>query len=375
MRVAADGSGAPQAVAVRGVSVTYGRVAALRGVSLEIQPGEMLALLGPSGCGKTTLLRTIAGFLPHTGDVDIGGTRATHVPSHRRNIGMVFQDYALFPHMTVAQNVAFGLRMRRVPRPEIGPRVQEAIALVGLRDVGERFPRQLSGGQQQRVALARALVIRPSVLLLDEPLSALDRKLREEMELELRLLQRRVGITTIFVTHDQEEALAISDRIAVMQAGEVLQVGTPEEIYDWPRHPFVSAFVGKANRLSGVVRGWSAETLDCELAGSLRVRVFSPQAVAAGTRVAFTVRPEKIAASTAAASLENRVDGTITNRIYLGVFTELRVRIPTGEELTVVCQNTERSTAGSRPGPGDHVVLSWSADACHLLEEPPTLAP
>jgi spermidine/putrescine ABC transporter ATP-binding subunit len=346
-------------------------VEALRGVSLEIRPGEMLALLGPSGCGKTTLLRAIAGFLPHTGEVDIGSTRATHVPSHRRNIGMVFQDYALFPHMTVAQNVAFGLRMRRVPRPEIGLRVEETITLVGLRGVGERFPRQLSGGQQQRVALARALVIRPSVLLLDEPLSALDRKLREEMELELRLLQKRVGITTIFVTHDQEEALAISDRIAVMQAGEVLQVGTPEEIYDWPRHPFVSAFVGKANRLSGVVRGWSRGTLDCELAGKLRVRVSSLQAVAVGTRVAFTVRPEKITAATAAA-LENSVDGTITNRIYLGVFTELRVRIPTGEELTVVCQNTERATAGSHPGPGDHVVLSWSADACHLLAEPPT---
>ncbi len=356
---------APQAVRVHDVSVAYGPTAALRNLSLEVHPGEMLALLGPSGCGKTTLLRAIAGFLAHTGEIYIGEARATPLPSHRRNLGMVFQDYALFPHMTVADNVGFGLRMRRVPRTERAARVEEAITLVGLGEVGLRLPRQLSGGQQQRVALARALVIRPSVLLLDEPLSALDRKLREEMELELRLLQKRVGITTIFVTHDQEEALAISDRIAVMHSGRVLQVGTPEEIYDRPRHEFVSAFVGKANRLRAVVLGREDETLLCELARGVYVRLRGAAAV--GAAVEFAVRPERIVVTTPDTPLDNRLEGKITNRIYLGMYTELRVEIASGQELTVVCQNTQRATTAAPLGPGQAVVLGWSADAGHLL--------
>jgi spermidine/putrescine ABC transporter ATP-binding subunit len=355
----------PQAVRVRDVSVAYGPTAALRGLSLEVRPGELLALLGPSGCGKTTLLRAIAGFLAHTGEIYIGEARTTRLPSHRRNLGMVFQDYALFPHMTVADNVGFGLRMRRVPQAERAARVEEAIALVGLGEVGRRLPRQLSGGQQQRVALARALVIRPSVLLLDEPLSALDRKLREEMELELRLLQKRVGITTIFVTHDQEEALAMSDRIAVMHGGRVLQVGTPEEIYDSPQHEFVSAFVGKANRLRALVVAREGELMLCELAGG--VRLWLRGAATLGTSVEFAVRPEKIAVATPDAVLDNRVEGKITNRIYLGMYTELRVAIASGQELTVVYQNAQRATMAATLGPGQAVVLGWSADAGHLL--------
>jgi spermidine/putrescine ABC transporter ATP-binding subunit len=357
-----------QAVRVENVSVAYGRVEALRAVSLEVRPGEMVALLGPSGCGKTTLLRTIAGFLPHTGEVYIGAARATRVPSHRRNIGMVFQDYALFPHMTVADNVGFGLRMRRLPRPETVERVAEAVALVGLRGTEARYPRQLSGGQQQRVALARALVIQPSVLLLDEPLSALDKKLREEMEVELRLLQKRVGITTIFVTHDQEEALAISDRIAVMQGGEILQLGTPEEIYDRPRHPFVSAFVGKSNRLAGTVVEQLPGGLVCELPGGLRVRVAGAESAAVGSRIAFAVRPEKILLDAGEAAGENSVDAKVRNRIYFGMFTELRVELPSGDELAVVCQNSARAGGRAAPVLGDTVRLSWSAEACQMLE-------
>jgi putative spermidine/putrescine transport system ATP-binding protein len=356
---------APRAVHVRDVSVVYGTTTALRNLSLEVRPGEMLTLLGPSGCGKTTLLRAIAGFLAHTGEIYIGEERATSLPSHRRNLGMVFQDYALFPHLTVADNVGFGLRMRRVPRAERAARVKEAIALVGLGEVGQRFPRQLSGGQQQRVALARALVIRPSVLLLDEPLSALDRKLREEMELELRLLQKRVGITTIFVTHDQEEALAISDRIAVMHDGRVLQIGTPEEIYDGPRHEFVSAFVGKANRLRATVVSRDGEMLLCDLPGKVRLRLRGAAAV--GATIEFAVRPEKIVVGTADAGLDNRIHGKITDRVYLGMYTELRVEIASGQELRVVCQNTERATTAVRLSPGQPVILGWSADAGHLL--------
>jgi putative spermidine/putrescine transport system ATP-binding protein len=358
---------APQAVRVHDVSVVYGTAPALRDLSIEARPGEMLALLGPSGCGKTTLLRAIAGFLAHTGEIYIGEARATHLPSHRRNLGMVFQDYALFPHMTVADNVGFGLRMRRVPRDDRAARVQEAIALVGLGEVGQRLPRQLSGGQQQRVALARALVIRPSVLLLDEPLSALDRKLREEMELELRLLQKRVGITTIFVTHDQEEALAISDRIAVMHEGRVLQVGTPEEIYDSPRHEFVSAFVGKANRLRAIVVGREDELLLCELSGGARLRLRGVAAV--GAAIEFAVRPEKIVVAAPDAPLDNRAEGKITNRIYLGMYTELRVEIASGQELTVVCQNTQPAATATTLRPGQAVILGWNADAGHLLAQ------
>jgi spermidine/putrescine transport system ATP-binding protein len=365
----ADERSVTDAVRVERVSVAYGGGAAvLKEVSLDVRPGEMLALLGPSGCGKTTLLRAIAGFVPHTGEVYIGGRRATPIPSHRRNIGMVFQDYALFPHMTIAENVGFGLRMRKVPRREIETRVAEAIALVGLRGVEERRPRQLSGGQQQRVALARAIVIHPSLLLLDEPLSALDKKLREEMEVELRLLQRRVGITTIFVTHDQEEALAISDRIAVMHGGTVLQLGTPEEIYDAPRHPFVSSFVGKANRLGGTVVARTDDDVTCELGAGVRVRVATARPVAPGGRLEFTVRPEKILLAADGAGLANRVEGRLLTRLYLGMFTELRIELPSGDELSVVVQNTRPAVDEAHLAPGDAVVVAWSPHACRVLE-------
>src|SRR5919109_31258 len=242
-------------VVLTDVSRRFGGVTAVDGVTLDVGEGEFLTLLGPSGCGKTTTLRMIAGFLPPSrGRIVIDGEDVTRLPARRRNIGMVFQDYALFPHLTVAENIGFGLRERGTPRRRIGERVHELTALVRLTGLERRFPAELSGGQQQRVALARALAYTPRVLLMDEPLGALDLKLREAMQLELAQLQRRLGITTIYVTHDQEEAMTLSDRIAVMSEGRILQVGPPDEVYGRPRTAFVASFVGKVTLLAGTVR-------------------------------------------------------------------------------------------------------------------------
>src|ERR1700736_5292479 len=266
---------------------------AVDGVELSIDAGEFFALLGPSGCGKTTTLRMIAGFeTPDEGRIHVGGADVTDVPVHRRNLGMVFQSYALFPHRTVAENVAFGLRMRDVPKPDIERRVEAALALVALTGLEERKPGQLSGGQQQRVALARALVVEPPVLLCDEPLGALDRKLRQQMQFELKELQKRLGVTLVFVTHDQEEALAMSDRIAVMNRGRVEQVGAPTEIYERPRTRFVADFIGEINLLDDTER-------------------------------ARALRPEKIRLGPPA---EARLAGTIETANFLGGATLYRVR-------------------------------------------------
>src|SRR5437588_5930902 len=240
------------AVALAGVTKQFGKITALDAVSLFVRHGELMTLLGPSGCGKTTLLHLVAGFLiPESGEIAIDGQRITDVPAYRREIGIMFQNYALFPHMSVAGNVGYGLRMRRIARPEIDRRIADALALVKLAGLEDRRPRQLSGGQQQRVALARALVLRPKVLLLDEPFSALDRNLRASMQVELKEIQRKLGVTTIFVTHDQSEALSLSDRLAVMSQGRICQLGTPEEIYRRPCERFVASFVGDANVLRG----------------------------------------------------------------------------------------------------------------------------
>ena len=241
-------------VELRGVTKTFGRVRAMDAVDLEVRKGEFLSLLGPSGSGKTTTLRVIAGLVePTAGEVLIGGRVMTQVPVHRRNLAMVFQNYALFPHLSVFENVAFGLEMRRMSRTEVTRRVADALALVRLPGFEARYPQQLSGGQRQRVALARAIVVQPSVLLLDEPLGALDKKLRESMQVELKALQRTLGVTTIFVTHDQEEALTLSDRVAVMNDGRIEQLDTPVEVYERPRTRFVSDFIGVSNFLEGEV--------------------------------------------------------------------------------------------------------------------------
>ena len=309
-----------------------GRVVAVDEVTLDVAAGEFFSLLGPSGCGKTTSLRMIAGFEhPDSGRVHVGGRDITDLPVHRRDMGMVFQSYALFPHRTVAENVAFGLRMREVPKPEIVRRVAAALAQVALTGLEERKPGQLSGGQQQRVALARALVVEPPVLLCDEPLGALDRKLRQQMQFELKELQKRLGVTLVFVTHDQEEALAMSDRIAVMNKGKVEQVGSPTEIYERPRTRFVADFIGEINILE---------------AGGL------PRAL----------RPEKIRL---VASSGARVAGKVETANYLGGSTLLRVRAEDGRSMLV--RETHAGERASR-SPGDSVGLAWNDQDAVALE-------
>lgn len=319
-------------VEIRDVSLGYGMTQVLRDVSVVIEPGEFFALLGPSGSGKSTLLRLIAGFSQaQSGTVLIGGEDVSHVPPWKRNIGMVFQNYALWPHMTVSQNVAFGLEERRLPRSEIRARVAAALELVGLGDYGARRPGQLSGGQQQRVALARTIAIEPKVLLLDEPLSNLDAKLRVHMRAELLALQRKLGITTIFVTHDQEEALSISDRVAVLDAGAIQQVGTPMELYDRPANRFIANFVGTINLLPGTV-STSAGTAVFE---SPHVGTIPLPVAAAPGKVEIALRPHALRlATTRDDPAQIWIDVTVAEREFLGEFIRYRVRTA-GADLIV----------------------------------------
>jgi len=311
-----------------GVAKSFGTVRAVDGVSLRVASGEFFTLLGPSGCGKTTLLRLIAGIHPATeGRVLLNGRDITHAPMHTRNLAMVFQNYALFPHLNVFDNVAFGLRSRRVPRDEIRTRVREALALVKLEALAERLPAQLSGGQQQRVAVARALVVRPDLLLFDEPLSNLDARLRDEMRFEIRDLQRRIGITTVLVTHDIEEAFTMSDRMAVMQGGKILQIGRADEIYRSPANRFVANFVGPINELalSGV------ETVGGrrrgKAAGELSVWLSDAADASRPGERSLILRPESLRVSAGDIGTENRFPAEIEDVIYLGASSECRVKI------------------------------------------------
>lgn len=294
---------------------------ALDHVSLGIQPGELFFLLGPSGCGKTTLLRTIAGFSePTSGRVLLDGGDITSLPPHKRDTGMVFQSYALWPHMTVAENVAFGLEMRKVPKAELRRRVAEALEIVQMTERADRKPNQLSGGQQQRVALARALVVHPRCLLLDEPLSNLDAKLRLEMRTEIRRICKAAGLTSVYVTHDQKEALSIADRLAVMRAGRIMQIGAPLDVYRNPNSEFVANFIGEANFLRGrVTDAGSGRVTVSTLAGPLVARAPADAAnLASGAAVALCVRPEAVRFDAAPASVPNRLHGTLCNTVYLG---------------------------------------------------------
>ncbi len=305
----------------------YGDFTALCGVSLDIKEGEFFTLLGPSGCGKTTLLRMIAGFNSiEGGDFYFGEKRINDVPAHKRDIGMVFQNYAIFPHLTVRDNVAYGLKARKVPAAQIKARVDEALELVQISHLADRKPNELSGGQQQRVALARAFVIEPSVLLMDEPLSNLDAKLRVHMRSVIKKLQRRLGITTIYVTHDQEEALAISDRIAVMKEGRIMQIGTPSQIYAKPENPFVAGFIGVSNFLDCDAKG-NGEELELTIAGELNIRV--PARTAFSGKAKLSARPEQLFFA------DEGMPGAVLFSTFLGDFIEYEVRLDNGQDIIV----------------------------------------
>jgi putative spermidine/putrescine transport system ATP-binding protein len=336
---------------LEGLTRVYGDVAAVGDVDLSVAKGEFISLLGPSGCGKTTTLQMIAGLVaPSSGRITLDGRDITSEKPDRRGLGIVFQSYALFPHMTVAQNVAFGLEMRKVPRAERETRVKQALALVQLAAMADRYPRQLSGGQRQRVAIARALVIDPPVLLLDEPLSNLDAKLREEMQFELRGIQQRVGTTTIMVTHDQGEALSMSDRVVVMEHGRIKQVDAPYRLYENPATPFISSFVGKMNRLSGIWRGGgvvaAGHVLPCEAT-----------AFADGDKVVLSIRPEKISLMPAGQGMgEGLLQGRIKGRFFLGSSWFFTIETPAG--LVGVSQ----PNLGIEPArEGTQVALDWAA--------------
>ena len=316
------------AVALDGVTKRFGEVTALDAVRLSVRRGELMTLLGPSGCGKTTLLNLVAGFLaPDAGEITIDGERVTDLPTYRREIGIMFQSYALFPHMSVAANVGYGLKMRYVPKAEVARRVAEALALVKLEGLDDRRPRQLSGGQQQRVALARALVIRPRVLLLDEPFSALDRNLRAAMQVEIKEIQKKLGVTTIFVTHDQSEALSLSDRIAVIAQGRIRQLGTPDDIYRRPVDRFVASFVGDVNVLRARLERSDGDIAVVALgAAQVPVPARTLRGAMPGAGVDLFVRPEdlRVAEPGEAAAL----NGTVAAQIYQGGHVDLYVEVP-----------------------------------------------
>lgn len=352
------------AVEFRDIDIAYGKFMAVRNFSLAIRRGSFVTLLGPSGCGKTTVLRSIAGLVDISGgQISIGGRRVDDVPIYRRNIGLVFQSYALFPHKNVFDNVAFGLKYRNVPKPDIERKVRQALDMVRLPGSEKKLPSQLSGGQQQRIALARAIVFEPEVLLLDEPLSALDANMREDMRVEIKKIQKETGITAIFVTHDQEEALSMSDQIVVMNAGAVEQIGAPEEVYETPATAFVADFLGKANMLAGTVTAADAESTTVLLAAGQTIAVVSPNtSLAPGTVVTVVVRPQKLSVGSAATS--NRLAGRVVSTSYLGSSAIYEIDI--GGKTTVRA-NTPISGRAAREGEAIDVGFD-SADSV-LLDE------
>jgi spermidine/putrescine transport system ATP-binding protein len=346
-------------VRLEGVTKRFDDVVAVDDLSLEIESGSFFALLGPSGCGKTTTLRMIGGFeQPTDGQIYLGEREVSGLPAYKRDVNTVFQSYALFPHLSVFENVAFGLRRRSVRGDMLRGRVEEMLKIVGLEGMGRRKPRQLSGGQQQRVALARALVNKPQVLLLDEPLGALDLKLRKQMQLELKAIQHDVGITFVHVTHDQEEAMTMADRIAVMNQGEIEQLGTPTELYETPATAYVASFLGASNLISGTVSGADSVRLD----SGPEVRVPSGALAGRTGAVAVGIRPEKIELGN---GQPNTLEGTVVEQAYVGVATQYIVETACGR-LTVYRQNASPGLNGAAPG--ERLTLSWSPDSTFVVD-------
>ncbi len=371
--MAVDGS---VAIALEGVSKGFGETRAVQDVTVAIGEGEFFSLLGPSGCGKTTTLRMIAGFeVPDEGRIVLQGKDVTSVSANRRKVNMVFQQYALFPHMSIYDNVAFGLKVKRVPRSEHSERVHEMLRVVELEGLERRRIRQLSGGQQQRVALARALVNKPAALLLDEPLGALDVKLRKLMQLELKRIQSELGTTFVYVTHDQEEALAMSDRIAVMNGGRVEQVGSPREIYEHPESAFVADFIGSLNalelRVDELVGGYAL----MRLGEGERIVVPVGSGARTGESLRIAVRPERVQIGPSGdAGLDggSRLTGTIDEVVYLGMYTQFHVDTHAGR---IVCHRLADESLASL-GPGSRVTLSWQAEQASILSDAaPTQSP
>jgi spermidine/putrescine transport system ATP-binding protein len=359
-------------VTVSGIFKSFGAFKALKGVSLEIKKGEFFSLLGPSGCGKTTLLRVIAGFEdPDAGTVGIDGRDVSGLPPDKRRCNTVFQSYALFPHLTVFENVAFPLRLRRVPNRLLRELVMKHLSLVQLEAHADKKPSMLSGGQKQRVAIARALINEPSVLLLDEPLSALDAKLRQRMLVELDSIHDKVGITFIYVTHDQQEALSVSDRIAVMDQGNVLQVGSPQQIYENPASDFVARFIGETNIFSGVVASRQGAFAAVEAEGIGRLLVEANGEAPVGARVSVAVRPEKVrigAVPPGAHDELNILKGTVEEPIYSGFQTKYIIHLPGGGGVTVFRQHANWSEGVPDIRWKDEVFLSWSARDAVVVE-------
>jgi len=357
-----DGNG--EAIRLEEVTKRFGDFTAVDAIDLAIHRGEFFSLLGPSGCGKTTTLRMLAGFeVPSEGRILLEGEPVEDVPPYERNVNMVFQSYALFGHLDVAGNVAFGLKRRKVPKDEIERRVAEALELVSLGSRAKSRPAELSGGQRQRVALARALVNRPAVLLLDEPLGALDLKLRRQMQVELKQIQREVGITFVYVTHDQEEALSMSDRIAVMSDGRVAQCGPPEDVYEHPAEEFVAGFIGISNMLEGTVEGPGT----VRVGNGMKVAAPLPEGCDRGDTVQISVRPEKIAVDEDIESGMVAMRGRVISRIYHGVNTQITVDLGDGAHLVALEQQTYTASADDRWEEGMEISLGWHPENCLVL--------
>ncbi len=344
-----------EALRIENLYKSYGNVQVLKGINLKVEQGEFLSLLGPSGCGKTTLLRIISGLTNLTsGNMYVEGKEISNLPTYKRNNGMVFQNYALFPHMTVWQNIAFGLKMHHVPKEEIKSRTQKALEMIHLENLGSRYPKELSGGQQQRVALVRALVLNPTLLLLDEPLCNLDAKLRKEMRIEIRRIQKELKITTIFVTHDQEEALSMSDQIAVINEGCIEQIGTPEDLYNHPCSRFVANFIGNTNLFTCTLKS-QEESEITGLYGVVKVKAFNTEQKKISGEFSLSVRPDRVTIGRNVIEGKNNLKGTIRTKVYLGSLVRFIIKDCNDNEISAEVPSLESKQFNE----GDTVNASW----------------